>query len=459
MMAQAPKTKAEAEWIETVLKKGTIADKLAAHTLLIHESKNWSSLNELTEMVDPRKCRRRCMMAMSTLKELFLESLNPSRKSSQITSDQDRQKIRFYYAKFVDHLNLVAFDNLEETRKKAIWVLSELLAKYQENKEYILEKLVNKLGDKVPRIATTAGHMVEKAVNSEKQELRARTIKYIEKFLQRHNSSNHSRYYAVCLLTRIKLIRGNHDMANDLVQIYLDLYTLLTKEKKVDSNLMGAILVGIHRAYPYSKLKNDVFESHLQTLYKLVHQVNFKMRIVAMTLIKNIVAKRAQLLKVPVEDRFYNLIFGQLIQPELLVCSRQQAFANLLLSVINEDTVLERKEAFIKRMLQVALNSSPEFAKLLLTTITKIKGYNTDLCVNGHIDEDDGMDSSDESEAGDGAISSWVHRRRKPSTKSDPLARNPRAAKPDQLNELHYLCGYFDPDVADVAKRIIGKSS
>ena len=457
----------ESEWIDTVLKKGTIADKLAAYTLLVHESKDWASLNALIEMVDPKKCRRLCMMAMSTLKELFLESLNIGRKDTKITSDEDRKKVRFYYTRFVDRLNTVAFDNLEKTRKKAIWTLSQLLNKYNDNKDYILEKLVNKLGDKSPKLAAAAGHLVEKTVNSEKVEIRMRTIRHVKNFISRNNQMPQARHYAVSLLSRIKLFKDSHDMANELVQIYLDLYTNLTKDKDVDTRLMNTILVGIHRAYPYSKLKNDTFEQHLQTLYTLVHKVNFRMRVVAMVLIKNIVTKRAQLLKCPVEDRFYNLIFGQLFEKDLLICSRREAFTNLLLNVINEDTVVERKEAFIKRILQVAINASPEFAHLLLTTITKIKGYNTDLCVfskeddgapmdqddSEEDDEDDGDD--DDGDSSNGApVSGWIHKRPRIRKDCNLLARNPRGAKPDNLNELYLLRHSFDPSVASLAKQI-----
>lgn len=449
----------KSEWINTVLKKGTLADKLAAHTLLIHESKSWSSLNALIEKVDTKKCRRQCMMAMVTVKDLFLESLNISRRDNQLKTDEDRQKARFYYTRFVDQLNIVARDNVEETRRKAIWVLSELLNKHAENKEYILEKLVDKLGDNVPKLATTAGHFVEKAVNSEKQEIREKAIKFIQRFLTRPDQKPQARYYATALLSRIKLVKSRHEMANNLMNIYLDLYTTLTKDKKIESRMMNTILVGIHRAYPYSKLSNDVFEQHLQTLYSLVHQVNFRMSVVAMVLIKDIVTKRSLSLKMPVEDRFYNLVFGQLIRPELHTCSRQEAFASLLLSVLNDDPVLERKEAFVKRILQVAVNSRTELSKLLLETITKIVGFNTNLRVAAQKDDsDDDDDESGSSVNGDNAPG-WIHRRKKSSNHSDPLARNPRGAKPENLNELYILRQHFDPDVARLAKTIIGEAN
>lgn len=437
----------EKEWVNTVLKKGTIADKLAAHTLLIHESKNWASLATLIGMVDPKKCRRQCIMAMMTLKELFVDSLNFKKKNSFIETEEDRTKVKFYYAKFVDQLNLVAFDNLEETRRKAIWVLAELLRKYSENKDYILEKLVEKLGDKVPKLASTAGHLVEKTINSKNDDLRSKAIHHISRFLKRPNQTTGARFYAVSLLTRIKLIKGNFEMANDLMQIYLDLYSVLTKEKRIESKLMSAILVGIHRAYPYSKLKNDVFEQHLQTLYTLVHRVNFRMSVVAMILIKNIVQRRAQLLKLPIEDRFFNLIFSQLLRPDLQDSSRLDAFANLLLSTLNEDPILERKEAFVKRMLQVALSSKPELSDVLLSTVTKIKGLKVNLAAIARqedLDEDD-----------DDATESWVHKPKKHSSNYEPFARNPRSANSANINELYLLRQHYDTNLAQMANNIV----
>lgn len=463
----------DSEWINTVLKKGTIADRLAAHTLLIHESKNFSSLNVLIDLVDPKKCRRQCIMAMTTLKELFLESLNLSQPNCQIKLEEDKQKVRFYYTRFIDQLSLVAFDNLEETRKKAIWVLSELLNKQSENKEYILEKLIDKMGDKVPKLASTAGHLVEKSINSEREETRLKAIKQIQRFLNRPNQSSKARYYAISLLTRIKFIKGSHEMANEMMQTYLSLYMTLTKEKNIESRLMSAILVGINRAYPYSRLNNDIFEQHLQTLYTLVHRVNFRMAVIAMILIKNIVCKRAELLKIPIEDRFYNLIFGQIIRPDLQACSRHQAFAGLLLNTINEDKVLARKEAFIKRILQVAINSRPELAQILLSTVTKINGFNSILRSNtddeddvkpevvdssSEDDEDDEEEKEDDADSGSPKAVGWVHRPRKSSNKFDPLARNPRSAKPNNLNELYLLRQHCAPEVVKLAQLITGES-
>lgn len=467
------------EWINTVLKKGTIADRLAARTLLIHESKDWASLNALIDMVDPKKCRRQCMMAMETVKELFLESLNINNHNSNIKTEEDRQKVRFYFAKFVDKLNLVAFDDLEETRRKAIWILSELLNKHTDNRDYILEKLVEKLGDRVKKLAHTAGHLIEKSVNSQKADLRTKVIKCVERFLRRESQPPNARFYAVSLLTRIRLVKGDYQMGNELIQAYLSIYTSLSREKRLDSKLMNAILVGIHRTFPYTKLNNDVFEQHLQSLYTLVHKVNFRMGFVAMVLIKNIVTRRAELMKMPIEDRFYNLIYGQLLSPENQQSSRQEAFSGLLLEVVNNDTVLERKEAFMKRMLQVALSSRPEFSQIMLSTITKLKGLNVSLGALGREDsKDDSESSSDDDENNkdddedddnnhndnDGdkgqqqqqpIKSSWVHKTKRVVARYDPLARNPRSGASGRMFELYLLRQYFQPNIAKLANSII----
>lgn len=55
----------EMRWVQTVISKGVLADKVAAHTLLIQESPvhNTASLDALLAMVTP-KGKKECVMAI-----------------------------------------------------------------------------------------------------------------------------------------------------------------------------------------------------------------------------------------------------------------------------------------------------------------------------------------------------------------------------------------------------------
>lgn len=71
--------KSETGWLRTVISKGTIADKIAAHTVLIQESAvhNLASLQHLIASVKVNK-KRECMLAMDALKGLFATCLLPA---------------------------------------------------------------------------------------------------------------------------------------------------------------------------------------------------------------------------------------------------------------------------------------------------------------------------------------------------------------------------------------------
>ncbi|XP_023220965.1 CCAAT/enhancer-binding protein zeta-like [Centruroides sculpturatus] len=81
---QGKSMKRDYSWIRTVLKNGTIADKVSAHTLLIQDSAvhNLSSIDSLILMVNA-KGKKECLIAVDTLKDLFLYDLLLEEKKLQ----------------------------------------------------------------------------------------------------------------------------------------------------------------------------------------------------------------------------------------------------------------------------------------------------------------------------------------------------------------------------------------
>lgn len=306
-------------------------------------------------------------MAMDTLKELFLDSLSPTSVDPQLL-----KKIQFYYTKFIDRLEAVAFDNLATTRNKAINTMADLLVKHPDNKKYIMEKLVNKIGDKVPKIATHASHLIEQIINDKKPELKEMALTEAERFLNRPKLEQKAQYYTLCLLNHFILSRKNPDLANKLLEIYLRYFSTQIKQGSVDSKLMGAILIGINRAYPFSKLKLDIFEQQLQVLYTIVHYVNYTMSIQALVLIHTILSRRLLTQKIPIEDRFYNTVYNHLLHAELQICSKQQSILNMIFTLVSQDKVIDRQKAFIKRLLQVGLSSPAPLSCSILLVVIKL---------------------------------------------------------------------------------------
>jgi ribosome biogenesis protein MAK21 len=155
---------------------------------------------------------------------------------------------------------------------------------------------------------------------------------------------NHTnaKYYAIITLNQTVLASLDHDVANRLLDIYFGVFTsLLHKEngaptaaqnatgpnaaglkahpkfgkdakkagkayKKVNrkahlrakkqeeqdqfeeesnAKLVSAVLTGVNRAFPFSKVDDEVFDKHMDTLFRITHQGNFNTSIQALILI------------------------------------------------------------------------------------------------------------------------------------------------------------------------------
>ena len=151
------------------------------------------------------------------------------------------------------------------------------------------------------------------------------------------NQTN-AKYYAIITLNQTILSSLEHDIANKLLDIYFGVFTaLLRKEnaappaaqnnasgpnatglrkhaklgderkssklnkkarlraKKQDeqsqleeeshAKLVSAVLTGVNRAFPFSKVEDDVFDRHMDTLFRITHDGNFNTSIQALILI------------------------------------------------------------------------------------------------------------------------------------------------------------------------------
>nr|KAJ3420467.1 hypothetical protein HK105_005644 [Polyrhizophydium stewartii] len=115
----------------------------------------------------------------------------------------------------------------------------------------------------------------------------------------------------------------------------------------VDAKMMAALLTGVNRAFPFASLDGDVFESHLDMLFKIAHIATFNTCIQALTLIFQVQTSR-QL----VSDRFYRALYATLFDPRLYGASKQALFLNLLFKSLRADDSMSRVRSFIKRIVQ-----------------------------------------------------------------------------------------------------------
>ena len=153
------------QWLKTVLKSGTLTDKISAYSVLLqeHPVANLGSLDNLIDMIS-LKSRRPCLLAIDALLDLFPNYLLPNdRKLSKFqeqpmklltklsSGNKDARdkylilwmfenKLKDCYKKFLVNLAEVGKDTIEKTRMKVMSVNLQLLIKSPEQEQELLSR-------------------------------------------------------------------------------------------------------------------------------------------------------------------------------------------------------------------------------------------------------------------------------------------------------------------------------
>lgn len=153
----------------------------------------------------------------------------------------------------------------------------------------------------------------------------------------RPGNSVHAKYYAIITLNQTILSLREADVANKLLNLYFAVFTsLLKKDQKImaidvnatslgthtnkfrenkpplqkrgkmnrkallrveaeqkgeqfaeemNAKLISAVLTGVNRAFPFSQVDDEVFQKHMDTLFRITHSGNFNTSIQALMLI------------------------------------------------------------------------------------------------------------------------------------------------------------------------------
>ncbi|KAI9463219.1 CBF/Mak21 family-domain-containing protein [Lactarius psammicola] len=122
-----------------------------------------------------------------------------------------------------------------------------------------------------------------------------------------------------------------------------------------DSNarLLGAILTGVNRAMPYARFGGADLEldTHMGTLFLLVHTSTFNISLQALTLIQQIATSFPS--NSPIVSRYYRALYATLLDSRLHTTRNQALFLNLLFKSLKGDSEQARVMAFVKRFCQV----------------------------------------------------------------------------------------------------------
>ncbi|NXE11626.1 CEBPZ protein, partial [Lophotis ruficrista] len=499
-------------WMKTVVSSGTLADRMAAMTLLIQDSAVHSLqfVENLVNLIKKKGSRHQSLMALDTFKELLISDLLPDNRklwsfsqrpfhniekmSSGNRDSRDRRLILWYFehllklqvAEFVQALETLSHDSLTATKSRALAAAHELLCNKPEQEKVLLVLLVNKLGDPQNKIATKASYLLETLLHKHPN-MKGVVCSEVERLLYRSNINVKTQYYAVCFLNQIVLSHEESALANKLITLYFCFFRNCIKKKDVESKMLSALLCGVNRAYPYAETSDEKVKEQMDTLFKVLHLVNFGTSVQALMLLFQVMDSQQT-----VSDRYYTALYKKLLDPALATCSKPSMFLNLVYKSLKADVVLRRVKAFVKRLLQVTCGQMPPFicgTLYLLSELLKVKPelrvllqdhgeWDDEECFKdqeeAEEDEEKFVDADKEVEGEEGSATensakpngsnstaSWVHHLnmggRKTEASYDPMHRSPLycGAESTSLWELKKLSEHFHPSVALFAKTIL----
>ncbi|XP_003795734.1 CCAAT/enhancer-binding protein zeta [Otolemur garnettii] len=506
---------ASSTWMKAIVSSGTLGDRMAAMILLIQDDAvhTLQFVETLLSLVKKKGSKQQCLMALDTFKELLITDLLPDSRKLRIFSQhpfnkleqlssgnkdsRDRRLILWHFehqlkhlvAEFVHVLETLSHDTLVTTKIRALTVAHELLCNKPEEEKALLVQLVNKLGDPQNRIATKASHLLETLL-SKHPNMKGVVCGEVERLLFRSNISPKAQYYAICFLNQMVLSHEESELANKLITLYFCFFRTCIKKKDIESKMLSALLTGVNRAYPYAKSGDDKVREQVDTLFKVLHMVNFNTSVQALMLLFQVMNSQQT-----ISDRYYTALYRKMLDPRLIMCSKQAMFLNLIYKSLKADIVLRRVKAFVKRLLQVTCEQMPPFicgALYLVSEILKAKpGLRSQLDDHPESDDEENFidakddddvekftDADKETDRGKTAetgetvsesdvetkkpgTASWVHvdnlKGGKQLNTYDPFSRNPLfcGAENTSLWELKKLSEHFHPSVALFAKTIL----
>eukprot|EP01125_Pyxidicula_operculata_P019539 TRINITY_DN709_c1_g2_i1.p1 TRINITY_DN709_c1_g2~~TRINITY_DN709_c1_g2_i1.p1 ORF type:complete len:997 (+),score=340.08 TRINITY_DN709_c1_g2_i1:79-3069(+) len=388
------------DFMKTVLSSGTVTDKLAAMTLQIQHAPLYTMkiLDTLLAMAG-KKGRRESMMAIESLKDLFMGNLLPDRPmisfhQRPLQSDKmtDNHLIAWYfedqiksrYSSFVKILDSGTHDTLVHYRESMIKCIFDLLCAKPEEEHFLLNVLVNKLGDLEKKIASKIIYLLT-LILEQHPNMKIVIAREIENFLHRPNLSARAQYYSIIYLNQLEFNSSNAELAEKLISIYFSVFTqmlgvkqskksdgdkkeIVITKKKVDQRMLSALLTGVNRAFPFAKNKDsEVYNQYLDTLFTIIHISNFSKSSQALQLVWQVMHAQKN-----VSDRYYRAIYAKLFANDIFVTSKQTLFLNLLFKTMKNDTDINRVLSFIKRLLQICLYLRPNIVCGILFLISEV---------------------------------------------------------------------------------------
>ncbi|KAI9011722.1 CBF/Mak21 family-domain-containing protein [Hyaloraphidium curvatum] len=530
--AKSRMSASDRDFINHVLRSGTTADRVSALQLLVQESPvhSFARLEQDLTAMCSKKARREAMQAVDVVRELLVSGLLPDRKlryfvdrplfSPGVTDAHlilwaFEDALKTWYFSFLRTLEGLAHDPLLHLKRKAMYHLLELLASKPEQEQNLLLLLVDKFGDADKQVPSLVSHLLLQLLRRHPA-MKLVVIAEVERFLLRPASSPRAKYHAVTFLDQIVLSHREPDVkaANRLVELYFALFEAMLRKpdekadedgkpaptakaqptkkkmrhrdrgkkpqdgkggagavvdmKEFEAKMVAAVLTGVNRAWPYSKLEDQIFEKHMDTLFTISHLAAFNTAVQALTFVCQVASARQS-----ASDRLGRAVYELMLHPHLFQASQQAPFLNLIYRVVKADPSVPRTLAMLKRLLQIAANQAPPFAVaalFLLSEVSKEKPAIWASIKMSESREDDDEerfvdvkdDSDDDPEGSPASPGEDKPRAAHPERKAedaryDPFKREPLHCHADRTCfwELNALADHFHPTVRLYARMLL----
>ncbi|KAJ9088322.1 RNA-binding ribosome biosynthesis protein mak21 [Entomophthora muscae] len=490
LVSKKAKRSSDRGLLEEIMRSGTLNDKISALTLKVRGAPlhHMTELGKLLTMM-ARNNRRESLPCLNSFKDLCSGNLLPSDRKLKFFEDQPlsganvtQKHLVLWY--FEDYLKK-AFYNfllLAEARShdpvglakhNMLGHFFDILSSKPEQEANLLTLVVNKLGDKENKVASKASYILLQLIELHPQ-MKGIVAAEVRALVERPNISLRAQYYASVTLNQFILTNKEVSVANLLVDIYFDLFKKFmsatktsvpvkettkkprhkartndknkpkapepTDNEEMISSAVAAVLTGVNRAFPFSKVEPAALERHIETLFRICQTFSFNASIQSLNLLFQISSTHTK-----VRPRFIKSLYSTLLDPRVIHSSKQALHLNLLFRVLKAEENVSVVAAFMKRMCQVASWHQPPYVNGLIFLIFKLSHFHP-IIKNAITHPEDIAPPVDATE--DEVINSSGY-----SGRDD----NPAGSKAEYtcLWELGLLLRHFHPTVAHYTRQVL----
>lgn len=259
----------------------------------------------------------------------------------------------------------------EHNKNTSIVAAARLLAYAPEKEQMLLTMLINKLGDPIAKIASKALHHLSE-VAQRHPNMCGVIVAEAEKLLFRNNISERAQHFALCFLASIAP-SGRPEVCTKLVNICFALFKVLVQKGAVNNRTMQAILRCLQKAITEAqpaKGSTELLTKEMQdTIYRLVHLADIRVSVQTLGLLLQLIT-----VKTEKSDRFYNALYIKLLDLNMINIGTKTAaqLLHIVHRAVHIDSHVARAQAFIKRLLQLALYAPPNMSAGCLIVLHKL---------------------------------------------------------------------------------------